>query len=110
MNYQEQDIIIDPRNSKGEDIQTFFKKNEKKDDSLSKQIKANKKKIFDQDYDIEKCELIDLDKKYHNKIIDMIFDKKADTKYFEHIDKITKDGFIIEDDDLEESESKYYLF
>lgn len=96
--YEEQDIIIDPR-TKSEDIETFFHKNEKKDDKLAKNLKLKRNNIFDQEFDIDKCELVDLDKKANEKIINLIFKKKADSKYLDYLNTVTEEGFIIEDDE-----------
>ena len=107
INYEEQDIIIDPRSNKGENIDEYFEKNAKKNDTISKNIKAKKIKVFDQDYDLEKCEIIDLDKNSYDKIINMIFAKRSDIKYLDHINKLTKEGFVIEDDDLDNNSETY---
>ncbi len=108
--YEEQDIIIDPR-MKSEDILTYFKKNEIKDIKLAKDLKLKTNKIFDQDFDIDKCELVDLDKKSNEKIINLIFKKKADSKYLDYLNTVTQQGFIVEDDehiDLECNEIKKF--
>jgi hypothetical protein len=48
--------------------------------------------------------LVDLDKKSNEKIINMIFKKKANSKYLDYLNSITEKGFIIEDDDLDNLE------
>jgi len=104
--YEEQDIIIDPRSNNGEDINSYFQKNNKIEDTFAKNLKAKTKKIFDQDYDLEKCEIIDLDKNSSNKIINMIFKKKTDPQYLEYLNTLTKEGHFIEEEEFYEKDSE----
>lgn len=95
--YKEQDIIMDPNYDKGENINDYFVNKKKTDDLFAKSIKnAKKKKIFDQDYDLEKCDILDVDKKSYDKILDLIFEINKDKKYSVYLDKIIKEDLLNE--------------
>lgn len=102
--YEEQDVIIDPKDNKGEDIDNYFENSENKNEELRKNLKAKKKNIFNQEYDLDKCEILDLDKKSYDKILYLIFNKKLNQRYDEYLNSLSHEGFLLDEAKDKDSE------
>lgn len=93
---------------KKSDKDISFDKNKDKEKAkvnIKDELKLLNNKILIEELDFNKCELIDLDKKTKEKIINLIFKPKKVLQFSKLVYALSNNGFVIEDDEIQSTEN-----